>query len=237
MPEPPSPHQPLPKKLTRQQVIKQFLQQQAAETPPPERHQLEETTGYMKCVRCGCNVHKRCNEQTFQTFVDGPCLDREYVLPHGGHASHALWQKGPKVTCTHCGLSLHLDGQNRVILTGAIRKPCKGAANGGSPPLTEYFRSQPSQAAQQAPQPATEDPPPVHEASHTATHKSQDPAATQAATCGARPSSEGPHGRPTPRRLHFPTELDQQEERPAAAPLPVAQASTEPEDYMTVDCF
>ena len=167
--------------MTRQQVIKQLLQQQEAEKPPPERHEFEETTGDMKCARCGCSVHKRCNEQTFQAFVEGPCLDRAYVLPHEGHASHALWQKGTKVTCAHCGLSLHLDGQNRIILTGAIRKPCKGAAIGGSPPLTEYFRSQPSQANQQAPFQATEDPQPLSEARRTAPVMSQDQAHQQMA--------------------------------------------------------
>ena len=90
-------------------------------------------------------------------------------------------RQGSKVSCAQCELSLHLDGQNRVILTGAIRKPCKGAATSGSPPLTEYFRSQPSQANQQAPFQATEDPQPLSEARRTAPVMSQDQAHQQMA--------------------------------------------------------
>ena len=162
MPEPPSPHRPMPKKMTRQQVIKQLLQQQHAEPPTPNRHELEETTGYLRCVRCGSNVHKRSNEQAFQAFVDSQCLDQAYTQPHEGHTSHTLWQKGGEVSCTQCGLNLHLDAQRRVILTGAIRKPCKGAGTAGSPPLTEYFIKQSSAATQHTDRPA---PPPRLEGS------------------------------------------------------------------------
>ena len=94
LPEPERPHQPLPKKQTRQQVIKQLLQQQKDEVPPQQQHEFDETTGYLRCVKCGANVHKRSNEQLFQAFVQGQCLDQPYTATHEGHSSHVLWQKG-----------------------------------------------------------------------------------------------------------------------------------------------
>ena len=142
LPEPASPHLPLPKKKTRQQVIQQLLQPQQAQAVAPTQHELEETAGYLRCVKCGTSIHKRSNEPTFQSFVTGSCLDQPYPHQHEGHLSHALWQKGSKVTCTHCGLSLHLDGQQRVILTASIKRPCKGAASAGTPPLTDFFARQ-----------------------------------------------------------------------------------------------
>ena len=46
----------------------------------------------------------------------------------------------------HCGKkaprSLHLDGQQRVILTASVKRPCKGAASAGTPPLTDFFARQ-----------------------------------------------------------------------------------------------
>ena len=137
LPEPEQPHQPLPRKQTRQQVIKQILQQQHEQPPPQQQHIFEETTGYLRCVKCGANVHKRSNEQLFQAFVQGQCVDQPYTAPHEGHRSHALWQKGTKVTCTQCGLSLHLDAHQRLILTAAVKKPCKGAGT-GSPPWKSF---------------------------------------------------------------------------------------------------
>ena len=52
---PERPQQPLPKKQTRQQVIKQLLQQQKAAATPQQQHEFEETTGYLRCVKCGAN--------------------------------------------------------------------------------------------------------------------------------------------------------------------------------------
>ena len=197
LPEQASPHRPIPKKLTRQQVIKQLLQQQQDEAPAPNKHELEETAGYLRCVKCGSNVHKRSNEQAFQAFVTGQCLDQAYTKPHEGHTSHALWQKGGKVSCTQCGLSLHLDAQHRVILTAAIRKPCKGAVTAGSPPITDYFTKQATGAAQ-------------HKAQITSPSKAE----------------ERPTVRPTPRRLHFATQLTEGEDtmHPAQAKTPSLSA-------------
>ena len=140
--EPASPHVPMPKKKTRQQVIQQLLQQQQAQAVEQTQHELEETTGYLRCVKCGTSIHKRSNETTFQSFLTSSCLDQPCPHSHDGHQSHALWQKGSKVTCTQCGLSLHLDGQQRVILTASIKRPCKGAASAGTPPLTDFFARQ-----------------------------------------------------------------------------------------------
>lgn len=130
--------------MTRQQVIKQLLQQQQTEAPAPTQHVLEETAGYLRCIKCGSSVHKRSNEPTFQAFVTGHCLDQACTQPHEGHHSHTLWQKGGKVSCTQCGLSLHLDAQQRVILTAAIKRPCEGAAQAGTPPLTDFLPGTPA---------------------------------------------------------------------------------------------
>ena len=134
LPAPEKPHQPMPKKMTRTQVIKHLLHQQQEEKPPPQQHELEETAGYLRCVRCGTNVHKRSNEQVFQAFVQGHCLDQPYNQEHAGHSSHALWQKGTKVTCTQCGITLHLDGQHRLILTAAVKSKSPAKAQAATAP-------------------------------------------------------------------------------------------------------
>ena len=108
LPPPEKPHQPMHKKMTRTQVIKQILQQQENQRPPPGQHELEETAGYLKCSRCGTNVHKRSNEQLFQDFIHGRCLDQPYQQQHAGHTSqsclvakgqpshlHTMWHHSP----------------------------------------------------------------------------------------------------------------------------------------------
>ena len=220
----------MPKKLTRTQVIKQLLQQQETTKPPPGQHYLEETAGYLKCVRCGTNVHKRSNEQTFQTFVQGTCLDQPYQQEHAGHTSHVLWQKGNRVTCTQCGITLHLDGQQGLIHTAAVKKPCKGSGSQSSTPLTEIFRRQVEQASQ-------------HEASGSSSAPEPDspPEQQDAAdqvkrprlgttTMPQQPANRDP--RPTPRRLHFQTALDTHNQASATvtnalAMTPSLQAVTE----------
>lgn len=105
----PSHHEPLAKKLTSATCLNSrriHLRQQ-------DQHSLEETTGYLRCAKCGCSVHKhhkRINETASQPFIQAPCLDK----PHGGHASHVLRQKGERVTCRQCGLNLQLDADERV---------------------------------------------------------------------------------------------------------------------------
>ena len=194
------------KKQTRQQVIKQLLQQQSAQAPPQQQHEFEETTGYLRCIKCGANVHKRSNEQTFQAFVQGHCKDQPYTASHEGHRSHVLWQKGTKVNCTQCGLSLHLDTHQRLILTTAFKKPCKGAGT----PLEEFFRRQATQTAPQSP---------ADSASGSSQHSQHPPRA--ATTTAKRPRTQHQQppeaiepnlkgSGPTPRTLHILTQLDQQ---------------------------
>ena len=99
-----------------------------------------------------------------------------------------LWQKGSKVSCAQCGLSLHLDGQQRVILTAAFKKSCKGAAQVGTPPLTDFFARQGTQG--------------------TSADKHS------SSTSGGAPDGTT---KPTPRRLHFATPLTQAEDNPNPA--------------------
>ena len=140
--------------------------------------------------------------------MDSKCLDQPYTEVHTGHSSHALWQKGEKVSCAQCGLSLHLDGQQRIILTGALKIPCKGAAISGSPPLPELFRKQVEQATQKA---NSQD----DNQGQSLAQAEQDRAEYQNPNKVPRleePTQAFPNQRPnqgpTPRRLHFSTALD-----------------------------
>ena len=130
---------PLPKKLTRAQQIKEILAKQP-DQPEPGKHQLTETTGYLKCTKCGVNIHKRVNEAAFTEFTQSNCVNQECTAQHTGHPTHALWQIGERVKCTQCGTQWNLDGNQRLIATQALYKPCKGAATRGSPPLSEFFK-------------------------------------------------------------------------------------------------
>ena len=171
-------------------------------------------------MRCGTNVHKRSNEQAFQAFVQGQCLDQPYTQDHAGHSSHALWQKGNKATCTQCGITLHLDGQHRLILTAAVKKPCKGSGSQSSTPLTEIFRKQLEQASQSGSPDSSGD------TSQQAPHESQAlPERVKKPKLEPRwpPQTCHPeHPRPTPRRLHFQTDLDLQEQDPEHAQAAMA---------------
>ena len=205
LPPPNQPHQPMAKKMTRTQVIKNLLTQQQEMQPPSQQHELEETAGYLRCVRCGTNVHKRTNEAAFQAFVQGHCIDQPYTQEHAGHSSHVLWQKGNKANCTQCGLTLHLDGQHRLILTAAIKKPCKGSGSQSSTPLTELFRKQLEQASQSSTPDSNGDNSQLAEALTAPAESAKRPRHEQ-----TRPPQTGHADKPqpTPRRLHFPTELD-----------------------------
>ena len=207
-PEQASPHQALPKKQTRAQVIKNLLETQAQNQPETAQHQFEATTGYLRCVKCGTSIHKRVNEAAFLTYLASRCLDQPYTEAHSGHSSHALWQKGEKVSCTQCGLSLHLDGQQRIILTGDLKKPCKGAAISGSPPLPELFRKQVEQATQKAnSQDDSQEQTLSTAASDRAAYQHPSTAPCLDTTIQASPN-QGPNRGPTPRRLHFSTAFD-----------------------------
>ena len=92
------------------------------------------------------------NEAAFLAFVQGQCINQAYARPHDGHASHNLWQRGEKVQCRNCGIQVHLDAQQRPIVTGALQKTCKGAAVSSSPPLVEIFRRQAEKASQSQPE-------------------------------------------------------------------------------------
>lgn len=130
-----------------------------------------------------------------------------------------------------------------MILTGAIRRQRKGAAISGSPPLTELFRRQTEQATQDKASEAGQQglqgqlaPGESEDASGQA--KASKPPASYRTS----PSPDGPHGRPTPRRLHFPTALDEPAQL-EQAPMPVEQTTParteEPaaEVYMHGDYF
>ena len=49
----PAKEEPLTKKPTRAQLIKDILHRQHQQPPAPEEHQYAETTGYLKCLKCG----------------------------------------------------------------------------------------------------------------------------------------------------------------------------------------
>ena len=113
---------------------------QELQAPSKDQRSLEETKGYLKCNKCGTSIHKRVNEKAFNEYILSPCLDCPFPGQHNGHPSHQLWQKGAKISCTLCGLQLHLDSQQRVISATAFLKECKGAGVKGSPPIHSFFK-------------------------------------------------------------------------------------------------
>ena len=153
-PEHHSPHKPIQKKLTRAQVIATLLAKQSAQQSDSQ-HTLEETKGYLKCTNCGISVHKRTNEDAFQAFVQGPCINRPYEQPHQGHARvMPATFCGKEVTdlqCKNCGTQTQTDAQQRPILTNALQKSCKGAAISGSPPITEHTKGSPRHNSEHCP--------------------------------------------------------------------------------------
>ena len=178
----PNKAEPLAKKNTRAQVIKDLLHRQQQQAPGPSEHHYAETTGYLKCLKCGVNTHKRVNEEAFQHFITSKCIDQAYPQPPQGHPSHSLWQKGEKVKCTQCGCQWNLDGEQRIITNQVLSKVCKGAGAKGSPPLSEFFKKKGDTHSQA-------------EGDHKPTAEPEPAVST----------------RPTPRRLHFPTSLDDRE--------------------------
>ena len=181
----PAKAEPLAKKLTRAQVIKDLLHRQQQQTPAHDEHQYAETTGYLKCLKCGVNTRKRVNEEAFQHFITSKCVDQAFPQPPQGRPSHTLWQKGEKVRCTQCGCQWNLDGEQRIITNQVLTKVCKGAGTKGSPPLSEFFRKKTDTSSQSAE--ASLSQPPAKEAQSL--------------------DVQGP----TPRRLHFNTQLDERE--------------------------
>ena len=191
----PGPEAPQPdKKLTRLQTIRNILQAQAGQDQATDQHCFEETKGYLKCTKCGTSVHKRINEKAFNDYLHSPCLDCPFEGQHKGHPSHQLWQKGNKISCTLCGLQLHLDSQQRVISTSNFLKQCKGAGTKGSPPIHSFFKTTPP-------------------TQHGGT-SGKEPQ-TNTATPGSSTRFQ-------PRRLHFSTPLTEREEEhePAQAMIP-----------------
>ena len=140
----PGPEVPPPsKKLTRLQVIRNLLKDQEARPPDKDTHSYEETKGYLRCTKCGNSIHKRTNEQAFTDYINSRCLDCPFEGQHAGHPTHRLWQKGNRISCTHCGLQLHLDNSKRIINTANFLKECKGAGIKGSPPIQSFFKPTP----------------------------------------------------------------------------------------------
>ena len=142
------------------------------------KHQLVETTKYLKCTQCGVNIHKRVNEAALTAFIQSLCVNQEYHAQHTGHPTHVLWQVGERGG-NQCGTQWNLDGNQRLIATQALHKPCKGASTKGSPPLSEFFKKKDNSGSQ-----------------------------SQASTSNAQDEISA---RPTPKRLHFNTELDEHE--------------------------
>ena len=209
----PDTEQSLPRKLTRMQQIKALLDNQP-EQPTPGQHQLAETTGYLKCVVCNLNIHKRVNEEAFKTFIHSTCINQAFQAAHHGHPSHALWQLGERVKRTQCGTQWNLDGQHRIIATQAFHKPCRGAGGKHTPPISTFFHKKQDKSS---------------------SHSSESLPPDAAATSG-----------PTPKRLHFPTALDEAEQEALThgmstlAMTPSQPADTAEEDNLpdiTVDFF
>ena len=118
----------------------------------------------------------------------------------------------------------------------AIRRPCKGAATSGSPPLPELFRKQAQQASQQ-PDTKADD----NLCTQEANRQADQTAISRAPHTQATPtvsSTATASGGPTPRRLHFDSELDRSafEAQPATSAQAMTPSHTaEPTPVMTTD--
>lgn len=90
MADQPGPTKPLPKKLTRAQVIKNLLAAQATQAPAVDKRLFEEMIGYLKCQKFGINIHKRTNEAAFQTFIASACIGQAYTIGHQGQQPQSV---------------------------------------------------------------------------------------------------------------------------------------------------
>lgn len=246
-PAPPEKEPALHKKPTRAQTIKELLAQQTAQPPGKEDHLFAETTGYLKCNKCGLNIRKRTNEAAFTDFVQSKCVDQAYTAGHTGRPTHALWQKGDKVTCTLCGIQWHLDSQKRVIGASAFRKECRGAGLKGSPPLSDYFKKRPSQTDK-----ATNERPalnqmagtldPRHRVGRTCRHSGRPPATRVKRQLRNTPIAKQqckPHGHAATVHTTSPEQRRADSGRRSASAEDDPEPKEDPpeEDVMLVDCF
>ena len=136
-----SQQKPIGKKPTRAQTLTEILKLQAEHPPTRNEHTFQQTTGYIKCGKCGMSIHKRANEEAFNSFMNSACIDEQYSQPHEGHKSHQFWQTGNRIHCRSCGIKAHLDADGRIILSANLKRECKGAATRGSPDLKEWFQA------------------------------------------------------------------------------------------------
>ena len=139
-------------------------------------------------MKCSLSIHKRTNETNFHEFINSRCIDASYGKAHEAHHTHALWQKGKGIRCTNCGTQSHLDAEDRVILTKALKRPCQGQSQ-KSPTLAQLFSTQ-SQHSQTGTQAAK-----VNQTGHET-----QPPPEQAATTLDVPGLMSP---PVPKKLRF----------------------------------
>ena len=208
------PDKPVGQKITRATTIKRLPELQLQHPQAADEHTFQETTGYLKCAKCNLSVHKRTNEESFQTFIQSRCIDESYSKGHGGHSSHTLWQKGKGIKCLNCGTQSHLDADDRVILTKALTREYQGNTQ-RSPTLPQLFASQASVSQATPP-----DGPP--EVTHTG-HETQ-PVPTTPPTGADHQAVPSP---PAPKKLRF---------SQVASPAEATAADAE-EEEMAVDFF
>ena len=118
-------NKPVGQKTTRASTIKQLLDLQQQQPRVADEHNLQETTGYLRCTKCSLSIHKRTNEESFQAFIRSRCVDESYTKPHAGHTTHSLWQKGKGIKCLNCGTQSHLDAEERLVMTKTLTKACQ----------------------------------------------------------------------------------------------------------------
>ena len=199
------PDKPIGQKVTRTTAIKKLLEVQQQHPQAQDEHTFQETTGYLKCTKCNLSIHKRTNEESFQTFIHSTCIDAKYEQNHGGHSSHSLWQKGKAIRCVNCGTHSHLDGEERVILTKALTKACQGNTQ-RSPTLLQLFGTQ-SQRPSRPPTTGSQATPPLS------------------------PGLQAEMTPPAPKKLRFSTENSEHNTAPPAmTPSPMEQPEEETEN-------
>ena len=210
------PDKPVGQKVTRTTAIKRLLELQQQHPQAADEHTLQETTGYLKCTKCNLSTHKRTNEDKFQAFIRSRCIDEQYDKPHGGHTTHALWQRGKAIRCVNCGTQSHLDAEDRVILTKALTKECQGNTQ-RSPTLVQLCGTQ-AKSTQGTPSTGSQ------KASSTG-HEPQPPQAQAPPTAALKPELSPP----APKKLRFSTDTPQPEAAQQAMTPSPEQAEEEPD--------
>ena len=153
-------HQKAPRHHAHQtkQHKKQLVHQRRKPWQAPYHRWQPHRSGY-QCSACGERVHQALTAETITDKLAQQCpqlllLEEEHPEQHSPHQPIQRKLTRAQIIANLIAKQTaqqpesQLDAQQRPILTAVLKKPCKGAPIGASPPLTEIFRRQTAQASQ-----------------------------------------------------------------------------------------